>query len=95
MQNLEQSTANNIIENLLKNLRKKYASSDAILNFLSKARSSLIQNLSKFKKGNSKKDLLSKSLFSDDTNFFEDYNVNLIVDNSELKGAPVVYEKIQ
>ena len=93
MQNLEQSTANNIIENLLKNLRKKYASSDAILNFLSKARSSLIQNLSKFKKGNSKKDLLSKSLFSDDTNFFEDYNVNLIVDNSELKGAPVVYEK--
>lgn len=82
-------------ESLIEDLKQKYVHNDEISSYLNNVRDDIVNNLSYFK-DTSKTKKVPTSPFDFEAKstelFFQRYSVNLIVDNKETKGAPVVFE---
>lgn len=82
------------IEGLIDELKQKYSHNDEILTYLDNVKNDIIDNINFFK--DSEKAKKPASAFDPESRsyslFFQRYSVNLMVDNRETKGAPVVFE---
>ncbi len=74
---------------LLNKIKKKYNKFRAIVNYLNAVKIDILKNVNDFIKQNEKTNLLTFSL---EIPAITKYKVNLLVDNSHLKGAPVIFE---
>jgi len=79
------------IEHLMSNILEKYKAFDAITEFLQEIQSQIVENLDIFRgrgvKGKSAQEALLEELA------FRIYDVNVVVDNSKTKGAPIIIEQ--
>ncbi|MFA7573648.1 MAG: ATP-binding protein, partial [Lutispora sp.] len=81
------------VEQPVRELMEKYSQFKSVVSYLKAVQKDIIQNIEDFRKPDKKKDeeldFLEKINAKD---FTLKYKVNLIIDNREAKGAPVVYE---
>lgn len=89
------------VDHLINDLKEKYAKFKEVVKFLTEARAYLMKNVQAFKQIKQMEQMsalqkmsMSMSGLPGAQEFsFDEYKVNLIVDNAETKGAPVVIEK--
>lgn len=86
---LDLDMAGQICDRFIEELKKKYESYELIQDYLSDVRSDVLKNLDDFR---SKPQTQMPFPFPTMTPGFTQYEVNLIVDNADTKGAPVVIE---
>ena len=85
---LEKNVALYAIESLLDELQEKYKDFYEVLNFLEDVKNDIIENLSDFLNVP-----IPQGTFSNKQDFrFAKYAVNVITDNSNLKGSPIIME---
>lgn len=89
VRDLDQRVARFVLGHLLKELRDKYAGLPAVMAYLEAVESDIISNLSLFR-GEREGERHAPPWAKEDP--FRRYEVNVIVDNSETAGAPVVVE---
>ena len=83
VEKLDAYTARFAIEHLMNSFKEKYADLDGVLNHISSMVEDIVENTDKF----------SSPVDSGiDAQWLKRYEINLLVDNTELKGAPVVME---
>jgi predicted ATP-dependent protease len=92
LKKLDSSVAFYAIGHLLENLKKKYKDNEKIVKYLTDIEKDIIDHLDDFKTSDQKEAQLFGVSFALTAPSFSRYNVNVIVDNSNFKGAPVVYE---
>lgn len=81
------------IEKSVNDIKDKYKKIDEVLEFIEDVKDDILKNVDIFISGQSQ-DFSSAQLFPWMKDVpFKKYEVNLIVDNSSLKGAPVIIEK--
>lgn len=83
---LEENVALYAIETILDDLVKKYKMFNDVIDYLHDIKSDIINNLNEFLDGS---DLQRKVPLSKNKRFLK-YQVNVITDNSDLKGAPII-----
>ena len=90
---LEKDIALSVLKPSIENIKSGYKDFTKVLSHLEEVREDIIQNLDKFSGKEEKGSPVSLPFLKSDTeSFFSRYKINLIVDNMELKGAPVVFE---
>ncbi|SHI98446.1 Lon protease family protein [Lutispora thermophila] len=93
IEELEARIALITVEQPIRELMEKYADNKNVLNYLSAVQKDIIQNIEDFRKLDKEKaediELLEKINVKDYT---IKYKVNLIIDNRDTKGAPVIVE---
>lgn len=89
VRDLDQRVARFVLGHLLKELREKYADLPAVLAYLEGIEADILSNLSLFR-GERETERHAPPWAKEDP--FRRYEVNVIVDNSETAGAPVVVE---
>ncbi|MFW5995672.1 MAG: Lon protease family protein [Halanaerobiaceae bacterium] len=92
----EKKIALSVIKPIIASLESKYEDCSQIIDFLKQVQEDIIEHLDRFKKSEDNQSQQLPIPFMqgsrDDENFFTRYQVNLLVDNQETKGAPVIYE---
>ena len=93
---LDQRVISFSVNHMIAALKEKYNKYKDVTNFLTQIREHLLKNVQTFKHIKQTENVSMQERFlmlneSDPT--FEEYRVNLIVDNSKSVGAPVVFEK--
>ncbi|MEX0726643.1 MAG: AAA family ATPase [Planctomycetaceae bacterium] len=95
---VERTFATRLIEPLLAEIADRYQN-DKITHWLDRLKGHFIRNLDRFRKRADRmqvhqqlESLVGEPMTSDIQDRFSEYQVNLLVDNSELKHAPVVVE---
>ena len=78
-----------VVEGNIKNLKEKYADSSSVVQYLRNVARDILDNIDDFFKEEQKSTL---KIPPQEENGFTRYQVNLIIDNSQTKGAPVVIE---
>jgi len=91
VRDLEEQIALFAITTLIDELREKYAKIDDVLKYLDSVRNDVLENFGKFLKP-AKEDSLTALMKGWEAPFFTRYEVNVLIDNSALEGAPVVIE---
>ncbi len=87
------------VDHLINDLKEKYAEFDAVVDFLEEARSNLLQNVQTFKRIKESEEMDAEQqmsmvmLHGRDEVSFDKYRVNLVVNNENRDGAPVVLEQ--
>lgn len=93
---LDQEVVGYAVEHLLDRLTKKYSDLDAIVDFLNKVRNDILKNVDTYKQTKEREEAQQQLPFSIGGAaggfHFDHYRVNLLVDNSETEGAPVIVE---
>ncbi len=79
-----------MVDPIFHKIKKKYAKFDDVIRYLDKVESHFIDNASDYLIEDSKTGLLNFPLDNPD---LVKYKINLMVDNSQLKGAPVIFEE--
>jgi predicted ATP-dependent protease len=90
----EDQTIINIINSLFEKLNEKYFGYDQVLGYLERLKDDLIQQTDELiQKDDNEDDIkaLLSSVVKEDDELPKKYMVNLLVDNSQLEGAPVIY----
>lgn len=77
------------VSSTIADVKKKYENNETISSYLSEVQKAIIENPTGFRKEENVSGMLS---LGPEKPSFTPYQVNVLVDNSELKGAPVVYE---
>ena len=81
------------IGHFLEDLREKYSKFEKIINFLEEIEQDIIANLNDFKaKKSEQAGMLGLGLMGREPSY-ERFTVNILVDNSESSGAPVIFEE--
>lgn len=93
---LDQRVVSLAIDHIIAALKEKYREYKEVIIFLAEVQEHLLKNVQAFKRikqteGSALQEQLL--MFSGSEPTFEEYRVNLIVDNSKAIGAPVVFEK--
>lgn len=88
---LDKDVANFVVEQYIKEIKDEYKSFPEVLDYLGKVSKDIVANTGAFLKH------LDKEQEEEETDllkspFFKRYRVNVAVDNSRLKGAPVIFE---
>ncbi len=73
---------------LIDDLKAKYAENDKLQQYLDAVQEDVIEHLNEFRNEEEVTNILGQS----ETSSFQQYWVNVLIDNSETKGAPVIYE---
>jgi len=84
-----------VVEHRVERLKRKYKENSLITKYLDEVKSDLVENVEDFlKKEESEKEIFLKTKIPLNSPFspFTKYEVNIVVDNSHLKGAPVIIE---
>ncbi|HSW68749.1 MAG TPA: ATP-binding protein [Gammaproteobacteria bacterium] len=79
-----------MLDPIFNKIKKKYSKFKNVINYLSEVEKDFIDNASSYIVKESKTNLLNFPL--DNTDLIK-YKINVIVDNSQLKGAPVIFEE--
>lgn len=87
---LEQQTARFATEHLFEELHKKYATVEAIIQYLHRLQVDILDNVGLFR--NNAQHQRDTQQIREIRAAQERYQVNLVVDNSESQGAPVIFE---
>lgn len=94
---LDQRTVGFAVDHLINDLKDKYSEYPDVIEFLSSARAFLLKNVQAFKqiKQMEQTPHLAKVplMLGEQEPSFDEYRVNLVVDNSKTEGAPVIQEK--
>lgn len=97
MRELDQRVVGFAVDHLINDLKEKYTDYEAVVKFLSEIRAFLLKNVQAFKQIKQMEQMPQPSkmpmIFGGQEPAFDEYRVNLIVDNSKLQGAPVILEK--
>lgn len=87
------------VEHLINSLKEKYNEQDDILDFLEEIRKDILENADELKQAEQKSKvqqqlpfLMQQQAGRSTFDRFDNYRVNLIVDNCDLEGAPVILE---
>ncbi|MHA6261397.1 AAA family ATPase [Sporosarcina sp. CAU 1771] len=84
-------TAHTVIDYQIDELKKKYVECKEIIRYLVAVRKDLVKNFHSFLPNEAEKDeKKAANLFKDTHQVFKKYTINLLIDHSETKGAPVV-----
>ncbi len=89
---LERQIALDVIEQPIDDLKNKYSFSEKILQYLDSVREDILNNLQDFKIQEDMAPPMPPFMKLPREASFVKYTVNIIVDNSNTQGAPVVYE---
>lgn len=93
---LDQEVVGYAVEHLIDNLIKKYKDFKTVVDFLKEVRADILKNVESYKKAKEREDSdlqLPIPIGGLDGGLnFDRFRVNLIVDNSDTKGAPVIVE---
>lgn len=86
------------VDHLLNSLFEKYKKFKAVINYLNEAKAFLLKNVPTFKQLKQSEQasmvqMLGGAGGGNQEPTFEEYRVNLIVDNSKTKGVPVIFER--
>lgn len=97
LKELEKKIAGSVIQPIIANLEEKYEDCPPIIDYLEEVQQDIVENLDKFKNGdqnNSSQQKLALAYMQrgNKEDFFNRYQVNLLVDHQSTDGAPVVYE---
>jgi lon-related putative ATP-dependent protease len=96
MQDLDQHVVGLSINHLINALKDKYHKFKNVTQHLASVRAHLLKNVRNFKNIKQSEEASPQErmmMFGKTESMFEEYRVNLIVDNSKTKGAPVIFEK--
>lgn len=96
MYELDQRIVSFAVSHLVDSLKEKYKEYKDILSFLSSVHEHLLKNVQAFKQikqGDSGSVQERILMMGGNEPVFEEYRVNLVVDNSKTEGAPVIFEK--
>lgn len=85
---LEKKSVEEIVKGVIENLKEKYTDKKTI-NYLDQVESSILDNLQAFKGAKPQGESTSEGLLID---YFKEYEVNIILDNSESNYCPVIIE---
>jgi len=80
-----------VVEKQINALKKKYAEFPSIVDYLKQVSSDIVENMDKFFQ-EEEKPAGGIKIHTSEEDFFTRYQVNLIVDNSQTRGAPIVVE---
>lgn len=89
---LERQIALEVIEQPIEELKKKYSYSEKILSYLNAVKEDILSNLQDFKIQEEAVPPVPPFMKIQREVSFAKYSVNVLVDNSSLQGAPVIYE---
>lgn len=93
---LDQEVVGYAVEHLIDKLIKKYEEFEVIVDFLKEVRADILKNVDSYKKAKEREDAQQQLPFAiGDAGGglnFDRFRVNLIVDNRDTKGAPVIVE---
>ncbi|MGB7876241.1 MAG: AAA family ATPase [Anaerolineales bacterium] len=93
---LDQEVVGYAVEHLIDKLTKKYADLDAVTDFLQEVRADLLKNIDAYKKAKEREEAKQQLPVSMGRSGgrpnFDRYRVNLLVDNCDTQGAPVIIE---
>ncbi len=93
-QRLETAHGANLVDRLLAPVRRKFAAYKAVLQYLDAVRADILENLDRYQARPEREARPgqdpSPEAYLD--SFFQRYEINLFVDNSETEGAPVIHE---
>ena len=87
---LNQEVAIFAVGHLVDSLKSKYGDVDKIVQYLDDVQNDVVEHLEEFRNPRSKREFLGMQI--EETADFRRYKVNLLVDNSKLQGAPVIYD---
>jgi lon-related putative ATP-dependent protease len=94
---LDQRVVSFAVDHLINDLKRKYKEYENVVNFLIEARAFLLKNVQAFKQIKQMEQSPQQSkmamLLGGQEPSFDEYRVNLVIDNSKTKGAPVILEK--
>ncbi|MGQ9643477.1 MAG: Lon protease family protein [Ignavibacterium sp.] len=88
LQQLERDSAEVIVKGIFEGLKEKYGS-NSVLNFLNQVEENILNNIQIFKGA---KPLGETTQQEVEIDYFSDYDVNIILDNSETEECPVIIE---
>lgn len=99
LQDLQREAVLSAVEHLLEDMKEKYSGNDRILDYLDQVREDVADNAQAIVSAgqdedsqDQKKNPFAALMSQRQSQVLERYKVNLIVDNSETEGAPVVLE---
>ncbi|MCX5801630.1 MAG: ATP-binding protein [Candidatus Eisenbacteria bacterium] len=82
-----------LVKDAIGELKQKYAKYPKLLVYVEEVQTDIIQNIDKFKPKVEQPAMLAPFMpFQPRTDEFLEYEVNVVVDNSEIKGRPVIIE---
>ncbi|HET9589735.1 MAG TPA: ATP-binding protein [Anaerolineales bacterium] len=93
---LDQEVVGFAVEHLVNKIVEKYADLEVVVRFLENVRNDILKNVDTFKQAKEREEAQQQlpflNLQSDKSSNFDGYRVNLLVDHSDTRGAPVVFE---
>jgi len=93
LKNEEKKIALSVIQPVIENLKMKYDDCEDIKNYLMDVQEDIIENVDQFKQNDDGQQSSPFAMFQQDNeSFFRRYRINLLVDNKDAEGAPVVFE---
>jgi lon-related putative ATP-dependent protease len=96
LRELDRQTVGFAVSHLIDELINKYEDMDQVVDFLESVRKDILDNVQEFKKSLEQEQNINQNIFQamqTRQNPFDKYRVNLIVDNCDLEGAPVIFEE--
>ncbi|RKQ32301.1 Lon protease family protein [Oceanobacillus halophilus] len=90
LDNLDSKVASVPVDYLMKELTERYQAVPVILNYLKEVEIDILENTDEFRRDEEDDDNPFGNLVAKKKDSTIKYNVNLLIDNSETKGAPVV-----
>jgi lon-related putative ATP-dependent protease len=98
MLEIDRKTVAFAIDHFLNELKEKYSAFESVVAFLVEIRTFLLKHVNSFKQLKKMAEASPEqqqfmAMLQEQQVTFDEYRVNLLVDNSSTKGAPVVYEK--
>ncbi|KAB3532144.1 AAA family ATPase [Alkaliphilus pronyensis] len=94
LKKLDEKVGYGVINYFIKKLVQRYGHRDKIVEYINQLEHDIVDNISKFNKddsGENPQKLLMLQMKNDES-FFNRYKVNLFINNSELKHAPIINE---
>lgn len=88
LQQLERESAEVVVKGIFEGLKEKYGS-NSVLNYLNQVEENILNNIQIFKGVKPLGDTTQQGVEID---YFSDYDVNIILDNSETEECPVIIE---
>jgi len=92
LQKLDENVAQFAISHPFEELKEKYQNKGEVLSFLDQVRSDIVANQDKIRSETEEEPVSLLPLAAPKSAVTKNYKVNVVVDNAELKGAPVILE---
>jgi lon-related putative ATP-dependent protease len=92
LKKVEREVAHFVIDPLIEDLKDKYQEQPEVVAYLEEVRGDILENLGQFRQEEQERPALPFPVPQQRDLLFQKYEVNVLVDNGDLTGAPVVME---